>query len=389
MVRKGRTTALVVVVALLALSMLGGHLFTSSLKRGLNSLETRLGADVLVVADDAGSQKEIEAIFLDGVPGSFYMDRQYYDEVAKIDGIDQISAQYYLATASSGCCSLPIQVIGFDPKTDFTVTPWIKESKDVDLELFDVVAGYNVNRPIGSTVTFFDQDCRIVAKLDKTGTELDNVVYTNYNTVKKLLEASKAKGYNSLEERNPDEILSSILIKVKEGEKAEHIANEISIKVKGVRAVPTKNMLSGVSDSLAGTAKVIRLLMIAIWILAFIILLVVFSSMINERKKEFAVLRVCGTSQKKLSELIMKEAGIIGLIGDVIGIVLTLIIMFPFNSVLENALNLPFLLPKAGGIITTALIVLIVSVIACAVASAYSAYRLSKVDVGIILREGN
>ena len=56
LVRKpGRTTALVLLTALLALFVFGGSLIILSLRGGLSSLENRLGADVIVVPSTAPS----------------------------------------------------------------------------------------------------------------------------------------------------------------------------------------------------------------------------------------------------------------------------------------------------------------------------------------------
>ncbi|MBR2576068.1 MAG: ABC transporter permease, partial [Firmicutes bacterium] len=73
--KSGRTTALLILVILLSVSMMGGTLTVTSLQSGLASLETRLGADIIVVPDEAKSKKDLESILLDGVPGYFYMDR--------------------------------------------------------------------------------------------------------------------------------------------------------------------------------------------------------------------------------------------------------------------------------------------------------------------------
>ena len=284
--RMGRTTALVIVVILLSVSMLGGGLIVDSLQRGLASLETRLGADIIVVPDEAKSKKDLEAILLDGVPGYFYMDRAYYDKVVSREGLGRVSAQYYLASTKSGCCSMPVQIIGFDPETDFTVTPWIEQSGGKELGLYDVVAGYNINKTVGGKLKFFDVECRVVSKLDRTGTELDNAVYANFDTIRALIEASKTNSFKFFSEQNPADIVSSILIDVEEGYSIDDVVADINIHVKGVEAVATKSMLSGVSDSLKGVSRVIKVLIAVIWILVLLILLVVFSSMIHQRKKE-------------------------------------------------------------------------------------------------------
>ncbi|MBE5970467.1 MAG: ABC transporter permease [Lachnospiraceae bacterium] len=388
--KAGRTAALLITVILLAVSMLGGTLVVSSLKDGLKSLETRLGADIMVVPDEAKSKKDLESILLDGVPGYFYMDKTYLSKVEQLDGIEDISVQYYMASTKAGCCSMPVQIIGFDPESDFTVTPWIKESGGSDkLGECEIVAGCNINRDVGGTIKFFDVDCKVVSKLDKTGTELDNAVYATFDTIKILIEASKENSFKFFSEQNPDDIISSILINVAEGYNVDDVVGDINVHVKGVEAVGTKSMLSGISDSLGGVSSVIGGLIAVIWILALVILMVIFSSMINERKKEFAIYRVVGMSGGMLARLIFAETSIVSLIGALIGIGISIAVVYPFGNIIENELGMPFLTPSIAKMLIMALISLVLCVLAGALASARTAIKLSKVDTGLILREGN
>ena len=56
LIRKpGRSIALILLTALLALSVFGGSIVVLSLRQGLKSLESRLGADIIVVPSSAQS----------------------------------------------------------------------------------------------------------------------------------------------------------------------------------------------------------------------------------------------------------------------------------------------------------------------------------------------
>ena len=57
LVRKpARTATLILLTALLALSVFGGSMVVMSLRSGLKSLESRLGADIIVVPSSAQSK---------------------------------------------------------------------------------------------------------------------------------------------------------------------------------------------------------------------------------------------------------------------------------------------------------------------------------------------
>ena len=381
-----RTAVLTALTALLALILLGGTLMVSSLKTGLHSLESRLGADIMVVPYEATTKANLENIVLQGSTGYFYMDKSRADKILSREGIGEASAQFFLASTSSGCCSVSVQIIGFDPETDFTITPWIKKSYSKDLQDFDIVVGNDLNAFVGSTLQFYGVECHVAGKLDKTGTSFDTAVFTNENTIKQLIQSSIDKNMNDFKNISPDNVVSCILINVAEGYPVEDVVNDINIHVKKVKAIQTKQMISGISDSLSGVSDIISILMIAVWILGLIILLLAFTMSVNERKKEFAVLRVIGASRKKLAGVVMQEALLTGFIGSVTGTILSLIIIIPFNQLIEEQLNLPFLLPEMGSIVTYAVFAMIVTILSGALTAGVSAFRISRMDASFILR---
>jgi putative ABC transport system permease protein len=61
-------------------------------------------------------------------------------------------------------------------------------------------------------------------------------------------------------------------------------------------------------------------------------------------------------------------------------------VIVPFNTLIEEQMNLPFLLPEVGNIAGYAVITVLVSVVSCAVAVTFSAFRISRIDTSLILR---
>lgn len=384
-----RSVALIILAAFLSLSVFGGTIIVSSLRSGLISLQNRLGADIMVVPYEAAAESDLENIVLQGNPGYFYMDSDKLSEITALDGVGQVSAQFYLASTGSDCCSFPIQIIGFDPATDFTIQPWIKKSYQKELKDFDVVVGNDINSNVGGTLTFYGTQVHVAAKLDKTGTALDTAVYTNENTIRTLIRSSLEKGLNDFGEIDPEQVVSCILINVSEGYTVNQVINDINIHVRKVKSVPTKNMISGISGSLKGFSDVIGILTGAIWVLALVIMTIVFGVSVGARKKEFAVLRIIGASRKKLSDVVMMEGLIISVVGSLTGILVGCVAIFPFCNLIEEQLGLPFLLPQAGRILIVAVLSLLVSAFAGCLTCAVASYRISKIDTALILREGN
>ena len=101
----------------------------------------RLGADVVVVP--RGSVTGVEGALLLGNATNTYMPRGVVDAVSAVPGVAQASSQLYLTSmANSSCCSVSTMfMFAFDPVTDFTVEPWLKEKLGHDLQTGQAVGG--------------------------------------------------------------------------------------------------------------------------------------------------------------------------------------------------------------------------------------------------------
>ena len=388
LVRKpARSLALIFISAFLALSAFGGTVMVMSLSNGINSLSARLGADIIVTPYAATSQVSYDSVIIQGKPGQFYMDSKYYEEIkTEIEGIDKITAQFYLASAKASCCSSRLQIIGFDPATDFSIQPWVEKSYSDKLGLYDAVVGSDVTPNTDMTVEIYGKTLHVQAVLDKTGTELDSALYVDIDTMKELIRAHNEKNPNQEKTIDPDNVVSSVLIKVADGYDIDEVAGDINLHVRQVKAIRTQNMISGVSESLSGVSAAVSVLMVVVWILSAVILAIVFTMNINERKKEFAVLRVLGASRVKLAGLVFREAALYGFLGSLLGAGLTVLITALFTPAIENMIGLPFLLPPVPVMLIVGALTVVLTVAAGAVTAASSAVKISKIDTGLILR---
>ena len=181
--RPFRTVGLITVVAILSFSLVAGSLLVLSLENGADNVEERLGADIMLVP--RGSGYEAEAVLIKGEPTAFYMDRSVVDGLDGIKGISEVATQFYLATVSdSDCCDFPVQVIAFDPDSDFTVMPWIEESKSGGIGPGELVVGSNIDITEGGKVKIFGAEYQVAAKLSRSGTGLDTSLYMTQETMK-------------------------------------------------------------------------------------------------------------------------------------------------------------------------------------------------------------
>ena len=389
LIRKpGRTLALALLTAFLALAVFGGSVMVLSLRSGLNSLEARLGADIILVPSEAQSKVSFQNMFLQGTTGAFYMDAANVEKALEVEGVEKAAPQTFLASLKADCCSIKIQVIGIDPARDFTVQPWITRSLTRELGEMDVAVGCKVEAEVGEILRVYDQRCKVVARLEATGTGLDTAVYCDMDTMNTLLRAAEEKGVSHRLESGDQEV-SAVYVKVKDGYDIDAVNSRLNGRLRKVTAVRTRSMITGVSDSLAGISRTVTLLIEAVWVLAFVVLLLAFVLIIRERAREFAVLRLVGASRGTLSRMVLLESSLCGLLGGLTGTALAALVLFPFAQLIESSLKLPYLMPEAGTVLLLAAGTVLLSVAVAALSSVMAAYRLSRIDPGTVLREGN
>ena len=386
--RPGRTLALTLLTAFLALAVFGGSVVVLSLRSGLNSLEARLGADIILVPSEAQSKVSFQNMFLQGTTGAFYMDASVLDKAREVNGVEKAAPQTFLASLKADCCSIKIQVIGIDPQRDFTVQPWIAHSLTRALGDMDVAVGCKVEADVGEIIRIYDQRCKVVARLEATGTGLDTAVYCNMDTMNTLLQAAEAMGVSHRIESG-DQVISAVYVKVRDGYDIGAVNSKLTGRLRKVTAVRTRSMITGVSDGLAGVSRTVTALIAAVWVLALIILLLAFALIIRERSREFAVLRLVGASRGMLARMVLLESALCGLLGGLIGTGLAALLLFPFAQLIESTLKLPYLMPQAGTVLLLAAGTILLSAPVAALSSVMAARRLSRVDPGITLREGN
>ena len=385
----GRTAALVIFAMLMAVAVFGGTMVIGGVKTGLKTVQNRLGADIMVTPEDAGSEFDAQTVLLQMEPGYFYMDRSKVDEIAQISGIERVSPQLFMASAKAGCCSARLQMIAFDPETDFTVQPWIADSYiEGEMGLMDVFVGSNVTPNDDLIIRFYDNDCRVIGQFAPTGSTLDNCVYMTIDTVKVLIESSFVKGLNKYTDYDTDEVVSAVMVKVSPDADIETVAEEIRQKVSGVSVSTSTNMVAGISESLDGISKTVSIFMIIFWLIGMLMTVLLFALMINERRREFASLSAMGASRKILSEIVTKEAMAVNLIGGTIGIVLSAIILFMFRGLIGQSLGVGFVLPGVGTVILLAFAALASVVFAGAVSSWIAIRKVVGMDASLVLKEG-
>ena len=94
--------------------------------QGLALSRERLGADAILVpkyASATGSD-----LLFTALPENIYMDVEVLEQAQALDGIAAMTPQFYNQTLDQSCCDAGEEkrIVGYDPETDFILTPYLE-----------------------------------------------------------------------------------------------------------------------------------------------------------------------------------------------------------------------------------------------------------------------
>jgi putative ABC transport system permease protein len=383
--RPYRSLCLAGIVALFSFILFGGAILNENLSRGLNSLSGRLGADLLIVP--YGYDKQTQAALLRGEPSTFYLKADLFNKVLNSPGVLQATPQFFLASLDASCCTSKVQIIGFDPETDFLVRPWTRTILD-NLKNGQVVVGAKIIPDAGGEVLLYGTMFTIAAKLELTGMGFDTSVFMSMNDIYDLMRKGGLAEGDLYEVNN---FISSIAVKTKPEYSPRDVGNELMRRYAidyNLDLVSTKNLISDIAGRLKSVSTLIWTLAVLLWFLSLVVMSIVFSSFLNERKREISILRILGATRSWLARMILTEASYISLIGALVGLAAAALIIFPFSTLIFQSIGLPHLQLSWLMIFVYAAAVLLLAVAAGPLASIYSVLSITRFDVYQTFREG-
>jgi len=369
----------------------GFLLITTLLAKGqqhsLNVGLERLGADIIVVPVE--KRFEAEAAFLLGKPVSnCWMPEENLAKVSKLEGVARVSPQLYLQslTGAACCAAWELFIIAVNPETDFTVQPWLKEKLNKPLGLRDVVGGQFVYVPEETNVfMLYGTDLDLIANLEPTGTGLDQTAFISFETAQFMARESITIAMMPLE--IPEGKISAIQVKVQPGHSLEDMASLIAQELPGVYAITSLGITRTVQHQTAGLFQALMVSMLIVWVVASLLIGLVFFMMFNERRREIGTLRALGASTHFILRMFLTESAMLALGGGIVGVIVATMFVRFFGQFLTLATEAPLLMPPLASLLGFVLACLAVAMIVALPALVYPAIRASRIDPAEAMRE--
>lgn len=300
-------SALLAVAASVAV-LLALFLVYHGVTKGIETSKQRLGADILVIPAQAESLLSDADLLFAGVPAVIYMHKDYAGQVAQIPGVVRVTPQFFGQTLNESCCSstAEVRLIGFDAESDWLISPWADNLIDRKLAEDEVIIGSKVAGFEGASSQILGHPVKIAARLDFTGTNLDQSILMDIDTVRTF--SKNIPGYGHFWERygEPETLVSALLVQTEEGKTAS-VASAIS-RLGNFKIIQQSIVLKAIQ----GQMQVVFLIMLACGILlVFTSILQLFGrflSMAWDRKSELGLYRALGATKQDLRKLIAGEA---------------------------------------------------------------------------------
>ena len=377
-----------------AVAVAGGAVFATtvvlrgidqSLTRGLN----KFGADLLVVPQNA--LVNMKTALLTGEPSTFYMPESVIADARAISGVTKVSPQLFLATANGQHCIVGNAfLVGIDPATDFTVLPWLTNKLERPFVGGDAVVGGNSPYGLGGLIYFYGQYFIVYGKLDRTGIGLyDNAIFISIDRAYGLAEA--AKKYEDVPAfgfKRGD--VSAVLIQIGNAAKANLVRFALARNPE-IKVITAGNVVTSVRQNVAvlfgGTLVLTGVLVIG----NILMITAIFSSIVNERRRELGLLRAIGATRYGVFQLVEAEALTLTAMGSLLGIVVGAVLLRAFTRTIGynlELLNIPFLWPSLAEIGVLAAAIVCLSMLVGTIGAAYPAIVGSRMDPYDSIRAG-
>lgn len=387
----GRRPARTLLLAL-AVAVSSGSVFaTATLIQGIEASMalgfSRLGADLLVVPKE--TLVNITAALLTVEPSQYSVDGRIADEITRIPGVRRVAPQrFFRSSHSHSGITGQTDLIAFDPQHDFTVLPWLREKLDRPIRKGDVIIGRLRDYKIGEPVFLYGQSLTIYGRLGRTGVgTYDHAFFLTFETAKALAHGSRSNSSVVPLQLEPGKI-SALLIQLDVGATPEAVRFAIAKhpEIKVVEAgSPITSTRQALTALFGGTLALALIMLLGIALM----LSVVFSAIIVERRQELGLLRAIGAKKRQVGRMIVGESALVTGLGGLVGVALGVVLLGIYRRSLIfhfEIINVPFVWPTVGSTLLAAVGCVLLAALVGVLGALYPAWRTGRQEPYDLIR---
>lgn len=354
--RKVRTSLLIAAVAISSAIAFAGAVMMRSISASMEVGLSRLGADLMVVPRSALTNITVALLTVE--PTDQTMPADAIDE-ARVAGIARASAQRIFRTGHSGLGGHGdlVDLIGFDPATDFTVQPWIAERLDRPMASDDVLVGAARDLPLGSELVLFGKPFRVYGKLARTGSGThERGVFMASSSLIALAPAVRQHTGATPPMLDPANV-TGFLIEVAPGKTELQVRFALLSKLPDAKVIAGGSLLTGIRQGLVALLGGMLGLVALLSTSTAVMVIVLFSAVVAERRRELGLLKAIGARRSQIVGLMMAEAVVATAGGGALGVLLGVLLLRLFERALVHhvtQMGIPFIWLSGLGTVAVA-----------------------------------
>ena len=377
-----RSMIFFLLVFLSSACLYGVGFFIQNMQTGIEQVDKRIGADMIAVPS-AYSDSAKDALFAGEACTIFFRDDPS-GKIAQLNGIANVSSQLYLETLSFDCCAAGgVQIIAFDPETDFTVSECISGEDIRKLSADEIIAGYSSGMKKGSSVVFFGKKFTVAYVLDETGMGYDQSVFVSYEAADKITSSPE---YNYLFGERTD-LSSMILIRADEGYDTEQLKESIEILFDDVSVYTTDALVKSLNKQLDYYKAFGNIMGAFVVILAAVSLFALVTITFYQRRSRVGSLLSVGICRSRIVKIFLLEYLYLTLLGTVSGAVFSAVIVLPLHNVIKQSMDLPYKFIGFGNMVLLFIAVLCVNILILLIACSVTLANIIRTEPAILTEE--
>lgn len=377
-----RSITVFLLVFITTVCVFGTALFTDNLRSGADRIYGSTGTDLYIVPQEY--LENTKDLLFRGKACMIPFKTDVYDAIAGLDGAEAVSRQLYLETLEMSCCDAGgLQIVAFDPKTDFSVCQWT--DKVPDLKADEVLAGSTSAFAAGETVELFGRTFRIAGILEETGMGYDQSLFLTYEAADEIT-ASPEYEYMFSGKKG---LVSMLLVRQKAGTDLAALTRnaKTALEGTGLSVYAIDELASGMKTHIRTLIAAVSIMEVFAIVIAAVSLFAAVTLTFHQRRKTAGSLLSVGCTKGRILKLFAAEYLWLFFFGALAGMLLVCIILLPLHDVIKTALELPYKLISAGNAAKITVKTLLIDLIMLAGALSFTFRQIMKTEPAMLAEE--
>jgi putative ABC transport system permease protein len=183
--------------------------------------------------------------------------------------------------------------------------------------------------------------------------------------------------------------LSGVLLELAPGATTQQVRFAALANFPGIKVVSAESMLTSIRQGLAALLDGILSLMVIMFVSTALMVSVMFSAIIAERRRELGLLKAIGARRSQIIVTLLAEAGLATTIGGALGCLVGVMLMRVYAHSLVyylDRMGVPFVWLDARLIVIIAVLCVVLASLIGAAGALYPAWRASRSDPYDLIR---